>query len=73
MGDWLLLLGGSIFIILSALSYFRRDLVWKLYSLEPKWRENNPERTPAWDASTKRNAGYFLLAGIVFILLGLSF
>lgn len=70
MGDGLSIIGGILFLGLAGLSYFRCDLVWKLYSLEPKWRESNPERTEKWDAQTKRNATYFLLIGIAFIAFG---
>jgi hypothetical protein len=70
MGDGILLLGGGAFLILSGLSYFRPDLIWKLYSLEPRWRKDNPERTDKWDAKTQRYATYFLLIGILFIAFG---
>ncbi len=36
MGDGILILGGVAFWILAGLCYFRRDLVWRLYSLEPR-------------------------------------
>ena len=71
MGDGILILGGVAFWILGALCYFRRDLVWRLYSLEPRWRADNPERTAAWDAKTGRSALVFALLGIVFVALGL--
>lgn len=71
MGDVILILGGSVFLILSGLSYFRRDLVWRLYSLEPRWRRENPERTDEWDVRTKRFALYYLLVGIAFVAFGL--
>lgn len=70
MGDGILLLGGGVFWVLAGLCYFRRDLIWKLYSLEPRWRKDNPERTDKWDEKTQRYATYFLLVGIVFIALG---
>jgi len=70
MGDGLSILGGIVFLGLAGLSYFRPDLVWKLYSLEPKWRKANPERTEKWDEQTKRSAMYFVLIGIVFIAFG---
>lgn len=73
MGDWILLLGGAIFLVLSALCQFRRDLVWKLYSLEPRWRRDNPERTAKWDEQTKRYAIYFLGIGLIAIVFGMQF
>ncbi|MDE2856119.1 MAG: hypothetical protein OXN88_18250 [Chloroflexota bacterium] len=71
MGDWLLILGGIAFWILAGLCAYRRDLVWRLYSLEPRWRLDNPERTDAWDAKTRRSALIFALLGVVFVALGL--
>ena len=71
MGDIFTIMGGIAFLILAGLCYFRRDLVWKLYSLEPRWRENNPERTAAWDAKTQRSAFYYALIGIAFVAFGL--
>ena len=71
MGDGILILGGLAFWILGGLCRFRLDLVWRLYSLEPRWRKDNPDRTHAWEAKTKRSALYFVLVGMVFIALGL--
>ena len=71
MGDGILILGGIAFWILAVLCYFRRDWVWRLYSLEPRWCKDNPERTEAWDARTRRSAYIFLLLGVVFVALGL--
>ena len=71
MGDGILILGGFAFWILGGLCYCRRDLVWRLYSLEPRWRADNPERTEAWDKKTRRSALVFVLLGVVFVALGL--
>lgn len=71
MGDWMLILGGIAFWVLSGLCWWRRDLVWQLYSLEPRWRADNPERTDAWDAKTHRSAYVFALAGLAFVALGI--
>ena len=68
MGDGILIIGGIAFWILGGLCYFRRDLVWRLYSLEPRWRADNPERT---EAKTRRSALVFALLGFVFVALGL--
>ena len=71
MGDWILILGGIAFWALGGLCAFRRDLVWRLYSMEPRWRADNPERTEAWEAKTRRSALVFVLLGIAFVALGL--
>ena len=67
----MLIVGGIAFWVLGGLCAFRRDLVWRLYSLEPRWRKDNPERTDAWDSKTQRSALIFVLIGIVFVALGL--
>ena len=71
MGDGITIIGGIIFWILGGFCYFRQDLVWRLYSLEPRWRKDNPERTAAWDAKTRRSALIFVLIGVGFVALGL--
>lgn len=71
MGDILLIGGGMIFLVLAGLCILRRDLIWKLYSLEPRWREENPERTDAWDKRTQKSAMYYGIVGIIFIAFGL--
>jgi len=70
MGDGILILGGIAFWILAGLCAYRRDWVWRLYSLEPRWRMDNPERTETWDAKTRRSSLIFALLGIVFVALG---
>ncbi len=70
MPDWILTLGGAAFWLLAGLCLLRRDWVWRLYSLEPRWRKDNPERTAAWDAKTQRSALIFALLGLVFVALG---
>lgn len=72
MGDGILILGGVVFWLLAGLCLFRRDWVWRLYSLEPRWRKDNPERTAAWDAKTRRSALVFAMLGVSFVALGLT-
>jgi len=67
--DWILLIGGALFFALGVVSYVRKDWVWQLYSYDPRWRERNPERTPAWDSQTQRYGFYFLLIGAIAVLL----
>jgi len=71
MGDGLSILGGLLFLILAGLCRFRPDLVWRLYSLEPRWRKENPERTDTWDRKTQRSAIYYVFVGLAFIGFGL--
>jgi len=71
IGDAILILGGLAFWLLSALCRWRRGWVWRLYSLEPRWRKDNPERSADWDAKTARSALVYALLGLAFIALGL--
>ena len=73
MGDGIMILGGIAFWILGGLCYFRLDWVWRLYSLEPRWRKDNPERTPAWEKKTRRSALIFVLIGTASAGLGLLY
>lgn len=70
MNDALLFFGGIVLVVIGLMSLFRRDWLWKLYSLEPRWSKRNPERTPEWDVRTKGYAFYFLAFGAMFIVLG---
>jgi len=72
MGDWLSFVGGVVLIVLGVVSWANPHLVWKLYSLDRKWREENPERTPQWDARTRRFGSIFVAAGGFFVILGAS-
>jgi hypothetical protein len=65
MIDPILFIGGCLFIALAFLSYFDRDRLWKIYSLERGWRNRNPERTLAWDRQTKRLGVVYLVLGVV--------
>lgn len=65
MVDPILFIGGCIFFALAFLSYFDRDRLWKLYSMERGWRERNPERTAAWEAQTRRHGIIYLVMGII--------
>lgn len=69
--DPILFIGGCAFIALAFLSYFDRDRLWKLYSLERGWRERNPERTPAWDERTKKLGAVYLIFGIIGCILSI--
>lgn len=62
-------IGGLIFIVLGILNFMNRDLVWKLYSLEPAWRRRNPERTPEWDIRTRNQGFALIIVGIIFLIL----
>ncbi len=71
MSDWFSFAGGVAFLILASMSFFRRDLLFRLYSFERRWRERNPEHTPAFDAQAKRYGVAFIVIGIIFIGIGI--
>jgi hypothetical protein len=62
--DPILFVGGCAFIALSFLSFFDRDRLWRIYSMEKGWRRRHPERTPEWDAKTQRHGRIFLFLGL---------
>lgn len=68
--DYFMLAGGVIFIALGVLSFVNRDFVWRLYSRERAWRKMHPERTPDWDARTRKQGVAFLVVGVLFMLIG---
>ena len=72
MGDIFLFIGGIIFIGLAGLSFFDRDSLWNLYSMDRTWRQENPERTPQWDKRAKRFGFGFLVAGIIFMVISFA-
>ncbi|MGB1285966.1 MAG: hypothetical protein ACPG7F_05485 [Aggregatilineales bacterium] len=68
--DLLSLAGGGAFIIIGFLGLFRDDLLWRLYSLERRWREEHPEQPKNWASLAKRQGYAFVGVGILFILMG---
>ena len=72
MVDGWLLVGGFILIALGLMCQFRPDLIWRLYSLEPRWRRDNPTQPANWNEKIRRQGYAFLAAGIVFIVIAIS-
>jgi hypothetical protein len=69
--DRFLFSGGVIFIMLALLSFWNRDALWRLYSLDRGWQQRNPERTPEWDQRTRRYGFFHLAVGIAFMILSI--
>lgn len=63
--DPILFIGGMLFLWLAYLSYFDLDRLWRIYSMDRRWRERNPERDAQWEHKTRRY-------GILFIGMGLG-
>jgi hypothetical protein len=72
MGDGWLLVGGIILTTLGLACQFRPDLIWRLYSLEPRWRRENPTQPANWAVTVRRQGYIFIAAGLGFIALGLT-
>ena len=72
MGDAWLFIGGLTLIVLGLTCQFRPDLIWKLYSLEPRWRRENPTQPANWQARVRQQGYVFLVAGGGFLIIGFS-
>jgi len=71
VGDWIFFFGGLAFVILGIVSHVNRDLSWWLYSRERGWRNLELERDAQWEAQTRRNGTFFIVFGLIFVILGL--
>jgi hypothetical protein len=47
----------------------RPDLLWRLYSLEPRWHKENPEQPQNWHTKAKQQGYIFIASGVIFVLL----
>ena len=70
--DWILALGGVVLIGIGIAAYFRPDLIWRLYSLEPRWRAENPEQPDDWNDKTRQQTKYYVGIGCISLLLSLA-
>lgn len=70
--DWILALGGITLIAVGLIGKFHADLLWRLYSLEPRWRKDNPEQPDNWQAKASKQGYYLIAFGIIFILLAFA-
>jgi hypothetical protein len=67
--DWLMTLGAGALIGIGIIGRTRPDLLWRLYSLEPRWRKDNPEQPKNWKTKAHKQ-GYFMIGfGIFSIIL----
>jgi hypothetical protein len=67
--DWLLAPGGLLLMGIGFVGLLRPDLLWRLYSMEPRWRKEHPEQPPNWSAQAKRQGYIFIASGVIFVLL----
>ena len=67
--DWILALGGLILMLVGFVGMLRPDLLWRLYSLEPRWHKEHPEQPQNWHAQAKKQGYIFIASGVIFILL----
>ena len=67
--DYIMAIGGLVMVGIGLVGVFRPDLLWRLYSLEPRWRKENPEQPWNWPRKSRRQ-GYIIVAvGIFFVVL----
>ena len=68
--DFWMGLGGVVLIVVGLVAWFRAEWLWRLYSLEPRWRKDHPEQPDDWDKRAKRQGYYFIAFGVIVVLLG---
>lgn len=67
--DWILAAGGILLVIIGIIARIRDDLLWRLYSLEPRWRKDNPEMPENWQDKAAKQGIYLIAFGIFTIVL----
>lgn len=69
--DWLIAAGGLVFIIIGIVARTRPDLLWRLYSLEPRWRKDHPEKPDTWQTTANNHSTYLIGFGVIFIVISI--
>lgn len=70
--DWILALGGVFLIGLGTVARFRPNVLWRFYSLEPRWRKDNPEQPKDWTTKAKRQSYYLTGFGCIVVLMSIA-
>jgi hypothetical protein len=70
--DWILALGGLFLIGLGIVARFRPNSLWRFYSLEPRWRKDNPEQPEDWIDKAKRQSYYLVGFGCIVVLMSIA-
>ncbi len=70
--DWILAFGGVVLMSIGIAAYYRPNLIWRLYSLEPRWRTEHPEQPADWHTKTRQQSKYYLGFGCISLLLSLA-
>lgn len=69
--DFLMVIGGLMLIGIGAIARFKPQMLWDLYSIEPRWKRDHPDQPDDWDTRAHRHAPFYFAVGIIFILLSL--
>lgn len=67
--DWILALGGIVMVAVGLMGRLRADWLWQLYSLEPRWRKDNPEKPDNWSTRARKQGFYIIIVGVIAIIL----
>lgn len=67
--DWLIAGGGIIMMVIGLIGLFRPELLWRLYSLEKRWRKNNPEQPEDWQKQATKQGLFLIGFGLLFVML----
>lgn len=67
--DWILALGGLVMISIGIVGKIRADWLWRLYSLEPRWRKDNPDKPEDWSAKASKQGNYIIIIGMIAVIL----
>ena len=62
-------LGAVLLIVVGIIGKSRPDLLWRLYSLEPRWRKDNPEQPQNWAEKANKQGNYIIITGVFFFIL----
>lgn len=69
--DWILAVGGLLMVGIGLVGKWRPNLLWRLYSLEPRWRKDNPEQPDNWKATASKQGGWLIGFGIITVMLAI--
>lgn len=67
--DPLIAIGAVVLFVIGGVARFKPDMLWQIYSIEPRWKREHPEQPDDWAQKAQRQSVFFFASGIVFFLL----